>query len=137
MSLRILPLCIGASKRLSQSASITPLIVRPLTYDVSSSKHFDEDVMKCDKPVLVDFHAHWCGPCKILTPLLKKIIDAQFKDTVDLAMVNVDDVEDVAMDHDVRSIPTVLAVKDGKVVNQFVGSRDEPFLVDFITELLD
>lgn len=73
----------------------------------------------------------------MLTPLLKKTVEGQFTDQIDLAMVNVDDVEDVAMDYDVRSIPTVLAVKDGKVVNQFVGNRDAQFLEDFINELLD
>ena len=138
MSLRSVSMCLRAATRVSPYAPCVATIKsRRLTFDVESSQDFEEKVLNSSKPVLVDFHAHWCGPCKMLTPLLKKTIENQFADTVDLAMVNVDDNEEVAMEYDVRSIPTVVAVKDGKVVNQFIGNREAPFLVDFISELLD
>jgi len=138
MSLRALSLSFRAAKRVSSCGPcITTLKSRRLTYDVESSQDFEEKVLNSSKPVLVDFHAHWCGPCKMLTPLLKKTIESKFSDTVDLAMVNVEDVEDVAFEYEVRSIPTVLAIKDGKVANQFIGNREEAFLEDFINELLD
>lgn len=73
-----------------------------------------------DKPVLIDFYADWCGPCRMVSPLVDEIADE--RDDIIVAKVNVDDNPDLAGEFGVFSIPTLVVMKDGKVVNQAVGA---------------
>ncbi len=84
-----------------------------------TTDHFEAEVLKSDAPVLVDFYADWCGPCKMLAPLLEQF--AQENPQVKVCKINVDDQADLAMDYDVRSIPTLVVFKDGKEANRSVG----------------
>lgn len=84
-----------------------------------TTDNFEAEVLKSDAPVLVDFYADWCGPCKMLAPLLEQF--AQENPQVKVCKINVDDQADLAMDYDVRSIPTLVVFKDGKEANRSVG----------------
>lgn len=84
-----------------------------------TTDNFEAEVLKSDAPVLVDFYADWCGPCKMLAPLLEQF--AQEHPQVKVCKINVDDQADLAMDYDVRSIPTLVVFKDGKEANRSVG----------------
>ena len=85
-------------------------------------------------PVVVDFSAQWCGPCKMLTPRLDAAIAAQ-EGAVDLAIVDIDDLAELAMEHNVNAVPTVIGVKGGKVIDRFVGLLEEDKLSAFIDNL--
>ena len=83
---------------------------------------------------MVDFSATWCGPCKLLTPRLDAAIAAQ-EGAVDLAVVDIDDLAELAMEHNVNAVPTVIGMKEGKVVDRFVGLLEEDKLAAFIDNL--
>ena len=81
---------------------------------------FDEVVLKSDKPVLVDFWAAWCGPCRMLTPIVEEL-SQDFKDNAVIVKVDVDANQEFAAKYGVRNIPTVLIFKGGEVVDKQVG----------------
>jgi len=81
---------------------------------------FDEVVLKSNKPVLVDFWAAWCGPCRMLTPIVEELSE-DFKDNVVITKVDVDANQEFAAKYGVRNIPTVLIFKGGEVVDKQVG----------------
>tara|TARA_A100001011_G_scaffold76676_1_gene78949 strand:+ start:1494 stop:1832 length:339 start_codon:yes stop_codon:yes gene_type:complete len=95
------------------------------TIDVNE-ENFDSIVMNSDKPVLVDFWAEWCGPCKMLTPTIEALAK-EYKDTSSIVKINVDDSPAIATKYGIRSIPSILLFKSGDVVEQRVGavSKDE------------
>ena len=82
--------------------------------------NFDQEVLKATMPVLVDFWAEWCGPCKMIAPVLDELADEKVG-KVKIAKVNVDDAQDVAGKYGIRSIPTLLIFKGGMVKEQVVG----------------
>ena len=86
---------------------------------ILTKENFENEVLKSDKPVLVDFWATWCGPCKMLAPIIEEI--ANENDSIKVGKVNVDEEQELAVKYGIMSIPTVLAFKDGKLVNTSVG----------------
>ena len=83
--------------------------------------NFDSEVINSDKPVLIDFWAVWCGPCKLIAPVVEEVAkeyDGKFK----VGKMDIDNNPNVAMKYGIRSIPTLLIFKDGKVVDQIVGA---------------
>lgn len=84
-----------------------------------TTENFDQEVLKSDKPVLLDLWASWCGPCKMLSPIVDQV--ASENDDIKVGKVNVDDQEELAAKFGVTAIPTLLVFKDGKLVNQSVG----------------
>lgn len=96
---------------------------------------FEADVMKSGTPVLVDYWAAWCGPCKMIAPLLDEAAD-HFKGRVTIAKLNVDENPDTAAKFGVRGIPTLMLFKDGKAVATKVGAMSKPQLNAFLEESL-
>ncbi|MGI9608543.1 MAG: tetratricopeptide repeat protein [Acidimicrobiales bacterium] len=99
---------------------------------------FATDVLERSKtvPVVVDLWAPWCGPCKTLGPILEKVV-GETKGLVELAKVNVDENPQVGQAFQVQSIPAVYAMRDGQVVDGFMGAQGEPEVVAFVQRLLD
>lgn len=104
-------------------------------FNVQDEADFTDRVLKSSTPVVVAFHAQWCGPCKLLGPRLETIIGGR-GDKVHLAKVDIDDVSDIALDYGVSAVPSVLAVKDGKVVDKFVGLQEESRIEAFVNRLI-
>ena len=85
-----------------------------------NSQTFEAEVLKSDLPVLVDFWAPWCGPCKALNPILEKV-EAEIDGKIRIVKVNIDESPDIASKYSIMSIPTLLIFKDGEVRDQVVG----------------
>ena len=92
--------------------------------------NFQEVVLNSDKPVLVDFWASWCGPCRMVAPILEEI--ANERSDVKVCKINVDEEPELASRYNVMSIPTMLVVKEGQVVNQSVGARPKSQILSML-----
>ena len=90
--------------------------------DISVNKNnFNQEVLNSDKPVLMDFWAPWCGPCRMVVPLVEEI--AKERSDIKVVKINVDEEQELAMQFGVMSIPTLVVMKNGKVANQVTGAR--------------
>lgn len=87
---------------------------------VINEENFEQEVLKSDIPVLVDFWAEWCGPCRMLAPIIAELSD-ELSGTVKVGKVNVDDAQRLAMKYGVASIPTVMLFKNGEAVKTSIG----------------
>ena len=92
--------------------------------------NFESEVINSDKPVLIDFWATWCGPCRMIAPVIEEI--ANERSDVKVGKVNVDEEEELAVAFGIASIPTVVLVKDGKVVKQSVGYKPKTELLEIL-----
>ncbi|HWP80987.1 MAG TPA: thioredoxin [Candidatus Acidoferrum sp.] len=92
--------------------------------------NFQKEVMESDRPVLLDFWAAWCGPCRMVSPLVDEI--AQETPAVKVGKVNIDEQRELAASFNVMSIPTLVVVKDGQVVNKAVGARPKGQIVSLL-----
>merc|ERR1712168_1260152 len=118
-----------------ESRAINTTSATRALFNVQDEEDFTERVLKSTTPVVVDFHAQWCGPCKLLGPRLETIIGSK-GEKVHLAKVDIDDVSDLALEYGVSAVPSVLAVKDGKVVDKFVGLQEETRIDSFVNRLI-
>ena len=100
-----------------------------------SSATFNEVVASASEPVLVDFWAEWCTPCKMVAPILQEIADEQ-AGKIKIVKLNVDDAPDVAMKYQVMSIPTLIVFKDGQPAKRLVGAKPKGALLEELSEFL-
>ncbi len=97
---------------------------------VITQDNFEAEVISSDKPVLVDFWASWCGPCKMLSPLVDQIADEN--DEIKVCKINVDDLQDLAVEYKVMSIPTLIAFKNGVEVGRIVGVKSKEEILNML-----
>ena len=89
-----------------------------------TSQNFEEEVLKSDKTVLIDFYADWCGPCRMMGPIVEEIANTA-GENVKVGKVNVDDNQELAVKFGIMSIPTLIIFKNGKPVESLIGVRDK------------
>ena len=102
-----------------------------MTVITLTDDNFEEEVNSSDKPVLVDYWATWCGPCKMVGPIVEEIA-SEYGQRLKVGKLDVDSNQDLALEQNVRSIPTLLIFKEGKVVAQHVGALPKNKLTEFI-----
>jgi thioredoxin 1 len=102
---------------------------------VATDANFEQEVLKSDKPVLIDFWAPWCGPCKAIGPLVEEIAGL-YADRVKVMKLNVDESQKSAVAFGVRSIPTLILFKDGKVLDTLVGMTPKEKIEEFVKKSL-
>lgn len=95
-----------------------------------TTENFEEVVLKSEKPVLIDFWATWCGPCKMISPFVERI--AGEREDIKVCKVNVDEEEALAVKFKIMSIPTIVIIKDGEIAGQVIGYRSYEELTEFI-----
>ena len=100
-----------------------------------TDQNFDSDVQESDIPVLIDFWAEWCGPCKAIAPVLEEIAK-EYKGKIKVGKVDVDKNQNTSIKYGVRSIPTLLFMKDGEIINQLVGAVPKSNITDILKEVI-
>ena len=102
---------------------------------VFTTQNFEQEVLKSDKPVLVDFYADWCGPCKMMAPVVEELAEL-YQGIAKVGKLNVDDNEEIAMKYGVMSIPTLLIIKNGNVEAKMIGVQKRETLMDALDKAL-
>ncbi len=102
---------------------------------VFTDSNFESEVLKCDKPVIVDFWAEWCGPCKMLSPIIARVAEAN-QGKVVIGKVNVDDNPHISQKLGIQGIPTLLFFKGGSVLERMVGFQSQDNIQRMIDEVL-
>lgn len=94
-----------------------------------STQNFEKEVLKSEKPVLVDFYADWCGPCNTMAPVIEELAK-ELEGKVKVGKINVDENHDIAVEYNVMSIPTLIVFKNGKEEKRLVGLRNKEELIN-------
>ena len=96
-----------------------------------NENNFEEEVLKSQKTVLIDFWASWCGPCKMMSPVIDAIAE-EMKDEIKVCKINIDEQQNLAVKYNVMSIPTFVVIKQGKEVARSVGVQDKSEIIGMI-----
>lgn len=104
--------------------------------DILTEETFDEEIGSSDLPLVVDFWAEWCGPCRMVTPVLEAIA-AEYEGKLRIAKINVDDAPNIARRLEVMSIPTLIVFKDGVAKKRLVGAKGKGQLLQELAEFID
>ena len=99
-----------------------------------TDENFNQEALSCDLPVLVDFYADWCGPCKMLAPVIEALA-TEYEGKVKIGKLNVDEAPNTAQKYGVMSIPTLLYIKNGEVVNKSVGVTPKTTIEQILNNL--
>lgn len=100
-----------------------------------TDENFEEEVLKSDVPVIVDFYADWCGPCKMMSPVIDELAE-DYEGKAKIGKVNTDENRETASKYSVMSIPTIIFIKDGEVADQIVGAVPKTLLEQKLENLL-
>mgnify|MGYP000879195302 CR=1 FL=1 len=100
-----------------------------------NQQNFEEVVLKSDKPVLLDFWATWCGPCKMLTPVLEEVAK-ELEDKALIVKVDIDENPDLAKKYMVMSVPSLFAINNGEIADRTIGFMDKDAIMDFMGDLV-
>ena len=95
-----------------------------------NNENFEQEVLKSNKTVLIDFYAEWCGPCQMLSPIVEQV--AQENDNIKVVKVNVDENQSLAVEFGIKAIPTLIVIKEGKEANRAVGMLSKAELLELI-----
>ena len=96
-----------------------------------TSQNFEEEVIKSNKTVIIDFYADWCGPCKMMSPIIDKIAE-ELGESIKVGKVNTDENMNLAEIYEIMSIPTIMIFKNGEVIKKFLGVTDKSKIIDAI-----
>lgn len=95
-----------------------------------TSKNFNQEVLESEKPVLIDFYADWCGPCKMLSPVVDQV--AKENEDIKVVKINIDETQDIAVKYQIMSIPTLVVIKNGEETNRSVGVIDKSEILELL-----
>ena len=104
-------------------------------YTVITGTNFDTEVLQSPVPVLLDFWAPWCGPCRMIAPLIEQLGE-EYENRLKVGKVNVDEEIDLASSHGIASIPTLIVYKDGKIANQVIGALPKQSIEALFSDLI-
>ena len=99
-----------------------------------NENNFTDEVIKSDVPVMIDFYAEWCGPCRMMSPIVEEFAK-NYEGKVKIGKINVDEESNLAMRFGVQSIPSFIFIKDGKVIERITGAMPKPILGNYLDEL--
>lgn len=102
---------------------------------IFTTENFNSEVLQAEVPVLVDFYADWCGPCKMMAPVVEQIA-GEYAGRAKVGKLNVDDNSEIASQYGVMSIPTIIIFKDGQAVNKTIGVQSKKVLTDALDSLV-
>lgn len=100
-----------------------------------NQENFQDDVLKSDKPVLVDFWATWCGPCRMIAPIVEQLA-SEYEGRAKVGKLDVDENPDIARQYGVMSIPTLVVIKDGQIAAKVVGAYPKPRIAEMLDNAL-
>jgi thioredoxin 1 len=106
--------------------------MKPITF---TDENFDSEVVKSTIPVVVDFWAVWCGPCKMIAPIIDELA-GEFEGKVKIGKLDIDGNQQTSIKYGVRSIPTILILKEGKLIDSIIGAVPKAAIVDKINKIL-
>ncbi len=118
------------SKQESQKKEENELGENKMQVITVTEKNFEDEVLKSEKTVLIDFYADWCGPCKILSPIVDEV--AEENEKIKVVKINIDQEENLAVEYQILSIPTLVVIKNGKEVKRSVGVVDKEEILDLV-----